>query len=264
MKDEAAAILRTMGLSIRQGERCWSEGFTYENPQVTKGQPNPIRCVSTGEIWNEELKYAYVTVPQRQEREYAERLIQNPRVVWVEPELLETASGKVDDRIAETSEERTARMFRAFDDPSRYRQGALIVNFTPGTTQEAARAVLMRYNLMFDTETVCDPEEAGPEGPTNERNGCETTEQWIENLSAAVAAVPAGEERAYAERLIAEPEVVWVEPDMIAAIAGEEPLVGKPAKTTQEEQSFMLYLVALAIAAIIALSFFVRRKKPAA
>lgn len=89
-KDEATAILRTMGLSIRRGERCAAE--IPEDPAAANGAP-VLRCVPTEEIWNEDLKYAYVTVPLREERTYAERLIAHPRVVWVEPELLETITG---------------------------------------------------------------------------------------------------------------------------------------------------------------------------
>lgn len=168
---------------------------------------------------------------------------------------------KVDDRIIETPDEQRVRMLRAFDDPSGYRAGAVIVNFAPGTSKDVAGAVLERLGFTMETETVCGPEEAEPEGPTNATNGCRTTDKWFEGISAAVVAVPAGEERAYAERLIAEPEVIWVEPDLIATIAGEEPLVEGQRKVGRIGKELAPYLAIGAIV-VLALAFLLRRKKP--
>lgn len=171
----------------------------------------------------------------------------------------------------ETSEERRVRMLRAFD-VGNYVRGIVGVSFTEDTAKEEAVALLRIRGLTLAEERLCGPEEAGPESESVQNADCVSQDRWNERLKLAHAIVPAGREKEYAELLIREPRVVWVEPDMIATAAGEptgeEPMLGgelpsEPAAGTFQGK-FIGYAF-LGILAVAAIAFVMRKRRgPAA
>lgn len=165
----------------------------------------------------------------------------------------------------ESPEEKLARMLRAFDGRS-FRKGMLVISFAEGTTKEEARAVIERYSFTFGMDRVCGPEIS--EQPKQSR--CAEEEQWNERLKiATVTHVPVGEEKTYAERLIRESSVIWVEPELITTAAQEttEP-EGTPVALEQETKmqepqggASIAFVLGIILVILLVLYFLFHKKK---
>ena len=181
--------------------------------------------------------------------------------------LAETA-GKEQVR-QETPEERRTRMLRAFD-AANYRGGIIGVSFAEDATKAEAVAFLRTRGLSLAQERVCGPEEAGPESESAQNAGCVSQDRWNERLKLAYVTVPAGREKEYAELLIQESLVAWVEPDMIMTAAGEptgeEPMPGEQSpdeSASGTSQGRFVGYAFLGILAIAAIAFVMRKKSGA-
>jgi hypothetical protein len=115
------------------------------------------------------------------------------------------------------------RMLRQFDNDS-YIKGEIVVSFKDITKQQAIE-ILNSYDLKIKTHTSClgspvtsDPGET-PQ-PQEENDECITEDLWSEGIKAANVEVPEGKEKEFAETLIENSNIIWVEPGYASVATG--------------------------------------------
>ena len=84
------------------------------------------------------------------------------------------------------------RMLEAFDSPLSYQEGLIFVSFAQYITENQANTIIQNYGL--------------------------TIEFYDDKLKGARVIVPIGEERDFAESLIKNEQIIWVEPVVILTI----------------------------------------------
>ncbi len=110
----------------------------------------------------------------------------------------------------------------AFDNGN-YVPGQIIVSFDEGVSKETAQSILAKHALSIETHQSCVIEGfGGPGEEPTEKTTCVQIESWNESLHVAIVAVPEGQEKSYAQLLLGEEQVAYVEPNYIATATGED------------------------------------------
>ena len=118
----------------------------------------------------------------------------------------------------ESTAEKKERMLNQFNNRMSFVPGVIVVSFGDSTEKSQAENILEKYGLSIQKMTVCD--ETKRDG-TYEERGCQEIDRWDERLKVAHVEVPSEEEKKYAEILIDEEIVVWIEPVFAVEVAGD-------------------------------------------
>ncbi len=127
-------------------------------------------------------------------------------------------SSSLIDEGQESMAEKKERMLNQFNDRKSFVPGKILVSFKESVEKSQAENILEKYGLSIQKMTVCD--ETKRTG-TYEERGCQEIDRWDEGLKVAHVEVPNEEEKKYAEILIDEELVVWIEPAFAVEIAGD-------------------------------------------
>ncbi|MEK6902588.1 MAG: hypothetical protein AABX02_03305 [archaeon] len=131
----------------------------------------------------------------------------------------------------------TTNPLAAFDNGN-YVPGQIIVSFKENVSKETAQAILAKHSFTIESHQSCVTEStSGPGEEPTEKTTCEQVESWNESLHVAVVSVPEGQEKQYAQLLLEEEQIVYVEPNYIATTTGDEDIPDQTNPTGQQNQT---------------------------
>jgi len=136
-------------------------------------------------------------------------------VVFAQTDIPEGGVDNFDDITItkETARQRLERMLLAFENEN-LKNGFLAVSFNESIEIGEAVLILENFGLDISETQVCGPETVSPDNESGEAEdiNCEMMKSWDDSLKTAVVEVVVGKEKATAEELIRNKDIVWVEP----------------------------------------------------
>lgn len=147
----------------------------------------------------------------------------------------------------------TTNPLAAFDNGN-YVPGQIIVSFNEGVSKETAQSILESHSLSIETHESCVTHgSGGPGEDTTAQTTCEHVDSWNESLHVAVVSVPEGQEKHYAQVLLEEEQIQYVEPNYIVTISGDTGIPEVNDDSQPNQSGFMGFSPVLMAAGIILL-----------